>query len=1603
MKVYRATDLLKATRGALDRGKLHVEKREVHLPSGQTIQANRWVAPEDVTKLTPSKAPKMEPILSQKQPASGGQEGKGEHYQPKLPGMPSSKLRIEDVPPEKRFDTVWIMRSKEVVDFGPDNKTVVQRLMALQRAIFGEQAGQGGVPEERAIATASAELQDFLDREKEGMDIGRGWYTTSQDKARASLTAMYPSLADDAQWDFMCLLISVSSPKHSPDRNLRVALQWYEHFLDRGEVLPLHPTTGKAWGLAGQAIRKKAEQINKLLKEYKGDVGAVMAWLRQPSTVGEVRREAKRLGIDSPEIVGKKNDPVDMRARMFGHKFSAFYENISGGVARSTIDTWAIRSYQRWHNAVQPFLNSQGNIEVNVKVPLSIKYEIEELFKKLGERFGLFPKQVQSILWYYEKRLYDRIDTEERVTKKGKPITKRRGGNNTIVSFMEVAKEIFDERTAGINPFAEKVGGRRGRTRDDGRGAVPELPGVAQGDGGSVGGQGQGASLGKAESGRGRPRLALLKHKYLARLGGPGDWRYLYKWPGQDKPPQKLDRIGLGAMTTPMGDADHHHRSASTKRPVYYRNVGRGGDKVAVQARPAEVDEPKTLASWEQELAERESAIRQKAEEALARVNASKAAMFRSPGRSYYYILHPSTRRKGAWQVSVFDAKDTPTGHFEFDTAEEACHSVFGGGKGAAIGDRSFEMVHVSKALMIVNLWKARRGVRTIVRRKGATRGTERNWKIQGHVDFQGLKVSIENALGTVREGTDADGKHWQTLMRYPYGYIQRSEGTDGDHVDCYIGPRRGSSHVFIVHQNNPKTGKYDEDKTLIGFETAHDAREAYLAQYDDPAFFGSMEQVTMDQFKEMLKNGRGVKLKKTLLHKGLATKRSDMTHETEYNPSLKKGQLDATHPEMHHVGGPHPHTQVYHVGRKEPEKLEGHEVLNHMGDRGDVSGGGGALKIRLVNGSLAVMKYGDNVGQLHDENTANAVYAIMGIKAHRSKIMSEGGKPVLVSDWIEGYTPYSELDEDDQSACRYALHEGFVTDALLANWDVLGLSMDNIFYKPESGETVRIDNGGALRYSAMGNEKGDKFKDYVGELKNMRDPARKASRVFGDVTRAEITKQIERIQQKREAILNVIDDPALRAKMAKRIDSLSAMKAVPLMVVMQKALHPEKRTVRRKTGKTFQQTFHIADQKAKLVVGRLGSIYDTLPRTPLREEIARRKRVEAAPGNPVEKRRDQKAHFDRIRKLGVRPMDSVIAEIAVGATGLGPKAVRAAWAKMDDKQKAALLAGVCKTIGLPDTAKKIMRNPEAWWTSAKWVGDKVRAHVQSGGSLDPDIMESVVCAVDERSDRLMAAVEGAGVVKTHAEKTKKIVERVQALMQESQFYVPAGLRMMASTAFGVMLTAYNERSALGDVKALDFIASDLTKFTAQFSAVVAKAKEQGEARAKIPVDAEATKETIDKALTTCDGYSAKLDVEHMIVVGRDGKVLGEETGTNDSIDAGDATPYLYAHALVHNHPKLKGREDEFTLSGVDLKFANMWRMNRIYAITSGTIFCMEITTHYPAEFFSKALKEAAAAIVIKRGVTYPEDQPAKFQREYVKLIAKQCGWKYTETKRVNA
>ena len=130
------------------------------------------------------------------------------------------------------------------------------------------------------------------------------------------------------------------------------------------------------------------------------------------------------------------------------------------------------------------------------------------------------------------------------------------------------------------------------------------------------------------------------------------------------------------------------------------------------------------------------------------------------------------------------------------------------------------------------------------------------NYK-KGHIKVDGLDITIEQPKGSIRRGTDANGKQWESEMHNTYGYIRGTESVDGDHIDIFLSDNPTEGNVFVVDQIN-KDGSFDEHKVMYGFSDMESARQAYLSNYEeDWQGLGNITEVSKEDFKAWIDSSK--------------------------------------------------------------------------------------------------------------------------------------------------------------------------------------------------------------------------------------------------------------------------------------------------------------------------------------------------------------------------------------------------------------------------------------------------------------------------------------------------------------------------------------------------------------------------------------------------------------------------------------------------------------------------------------------------------------------------------------------------------------------------
>ena len=130
------------------------------------------------------------------------------------------------------------------------------------------------------------------------------------------------------------------------------------------------------------------------------------------------------------------------------------------------------------------------------------------------------------------------------------------------------------------------------------------------------------------------------------------------------------------------------------------------------------------------------------------------------------------------------------------------------------------------------------------------------NYK-KGHIKVDGLNITIEQPKGSIRRGTDANGKQWESEMHNTYGYIRGTESVDGDHIDIFLSDNPTEGNVFVVDQIN-KDGSFDEHKVMYGFSDMESARQAYLSNYEEGwQGLGNITEVSKEDFKAWIDSSK--------------------------------------------------------------------------------------------------------------------------------------------------------------------------------------------------------------------------------------------------------------------------------------------------------------------------------------------------------------------------------------------------------------------------------------------------------------------------------------------------------------------------------------------------------------------------------------------------------------------------------------------------------------------------------------------------------------------------------------------------------------------------
>lgn len=234
-------------------------------------------------------------------------------------------------------------------------------------------------------------------------------------------------------------------------------------------------------------------------------------------------------------------------------------------------------------------------------------------------------------------------------------------------------------------------------------------------------------------------------------------------------------------------------------------------------------------------------------------------------------------------------------------------------------------------------------------------------------------------------------------------------------------------------------------------------------------------------------------------------------------------------------VRSPSPNQEI----NKFPDRLDQLELVRDLG-----GSTGAQLYENPKTKQQYVLKGGRNESHIKTEMLADSLYLASGVKVPEfRKYRDADGNLLKLAEYIQGRSLQEFLNtatDLEIEQVKKQLQENFAIDALLGNWDVAGLTNDNIIVDSDL-VAWRIDNGGSLDRRATGVKKNSvQWNEYADELWSMRDPNinRNAADMFGSMSWGEVVRSAKKIDRKK--IVNAIDDDQLKSDISARLDKLA-------------------------------------------------------------------------------------------------------------------------------------------------------------------------------------------------------------------------------------------------------------------------------------------------------------------------------------------------------------------------------------------------------------------------------------------------------------------------------
>jgi hypothetical protein len=258
----------------------------------------------------------------------------------------------------------------------------------------------------RAVSQAVIELKHQMQQAKSGLD----WYEQDIADAFKATEKYIPSLSKPEKRALFSVIAGIMSPSTNARDNWFIAVQAYQHYEKTGILPGNNPATGGLWmgGLESANKKKQLDMLNAMLQpKSRGGLGekAAIEWLQGSHTVAEITNFRKQYGNMGKSSAGGKAIDIVPGFTAFGPKVGPFVMNING-LHEVTVDVWMTRTFNRYFGQM---MGPDGKMLRAPTEPQRVA--VKNLATEAAKQLGIKPYQVQSVLWFFEQNLFNKLGT----------------------------------------------------------------------------------------------------------------------------------------------------------------------------------------------------------------------------------------------------------------------------------------------------------------------------------------------------------------------------------------------------------------------------------------------------------------------------------------------------------------------------------------------------------------------------------------------------------------------------------------------------------------------------------------------------------------------------------------------------------------------------------------------------------------------------------------------------------------------------------------------------------------------------------------------------------------------------------------------------------------------------------------------------------------------------------------------------------------------------------------------------------------------------------------------------------------------------------------